>query len=316
MNTNEGVKFSVVIPNYNRESMACDAVNSVLSQTYPAYEIIVVDDGSSDGSVAELTTRFGDQINLIVQQNSGVSTARNAGVEAATGDYICYLDSDDLWWADKLELIARSVKQNPDASLLFHDFAKHDIRTSDVPYSITNTDIFPYIFEYSNSHRGDEWSFEGAKLVELLLRGYAFYPSAFVVKAAVHQQYRWDPGVLKSEDFNFVLKLSLRYKFIYIHQNLATIIVHGSNKSDDYLTKNRIVLETMKFVRDLYKHGMPKATFNEYIYPKYFRTGVSYIKKKHFMLGVGYVLRGLSDKSTYFKLVSKFRRSSPLNKPQ
>lgn len=309
------VKFSVVIPNYNREGMVCDAVESVINQTYPAFEIIVVDDGSSDGSVAVLKERFGDGIILVVQDNSGVSTARNSGVEASSGDYICYLDSDDLWRADKLELIARSIEKHPKASLFFHDFAKHDIRTNAAPYSTTNTDIFPYIFEYSNSNSDDDWSFSGPKLVELLLRGYAFYPSAFVIKSIVHQQYRWDPGVLKSEDFNFVLKLSLKYTFVYIHQNAATIRVHGSNKSDDYITKNRIVLQTMEFVRDLYKHGMPKETFNQYIYPKYYRTGIFYIKKNHLILGLRYMLTGLSSISTYKKLAVVFRRKLPLSKP-
>lgn len=308
MNLNMPVKYSVVIPNYNRQDMVCDAVESVLRQTYPAHEIIVVDDGSSDCSVRVLMEKFGQKITLIVQANAGVSTARNAGVEAATGDYICYLDSDDLWRDDKLELIARCIEKFPEAGLLFHNFAKHDIRTTEVPYSTTNTDIFPYIFSYSSAHEGDVWSLSGPKLVELLLRGYAFYPSAFVVKSTVHQNYRWDPGVLKSEDFNFVLKLALRYAFIYLHQNAATVRVHGSNKSDDYITKNRIVLQTMTFVRDLYRHGMPKAVFNEYIYPKYFRLGISYLKKKHFLLGLQYMLVGISNPSTYYKFVSRFKR--------
>lgn len=309
------LKFSVVIPNYNRQEMVCDAVESVLNQTYPAFEIIVVDDGSKDNSVAELKRKFDQKINLIVQQNAGVSTARNAGVEAATGDYICYLDSDDLWRNDKLEIIARCIQQNPNAGLVFHDFAKHDVRTSDAPYQTTNTDVFPYIFSYaSKAELPDTWLLSGSGLVELLLRGYAFYPSAFTIKANVHQQYRWDPGVLKSEDFNFVLKVSLKYSFVYVHENLATIRVHGDNKSDDYITKNRIVLQTMIFVRDLYRHGLPKSTFNEYIYPKYFRTGISYLKKGHFLLGLEYVLIGLSSISTYYKFTARFRRLLPQRK--
>lgn len=316
MSSNILIKFSVVIPNYNRQDMACDAVESVLRQTYPVHQIIVVDDGSSDDSVQVLTEKFGQKITLIAQTNSGVSTARNAGVEAATGDYICYLDSDDLWREDKLALIARSIEKFPDAGLIFHDFAKHDIRATEVPYSTTNTDIFPYIFSYSNINEDDMWSLSGSRLVELLLRGYAFYPSAFVVKALVHQQYRWDPGVLKSEDFNFVLKLALRYTFIYIHQNAATVRVHGSNKSDDYITKNRIVLQTMTFVRDLYRHGMPKAVFNDYIYPKYFRLGISYLKKKHYSLGLKYVFIGLSNLRTYHKLITKIKRKLPSHKPR
>ncbi len=302
------VKFSVVIPNYNREVMVCDAVDSVLSQTYPAYEIIVVDDGSTDDSLSQLKSRFGNKISLIEQKNSGVSTARNAGVEAARGDYICYLDSDDLWKSDKLELMAFCVEKNPEAGLIFHDFAKHDVRKSSEPYKATNTDIYPYIFDYVAERGGDIFHLYGPKLVELLLRGYAFYPSAFIIKAVVHQQYRWDPGVLKSEDFNFVLKISLKYAFTYLHVNATTVRVHGENKSDDYITKNRVFLTTSAFVRDIYKHDLPNSVFNEYIYTKYLRTGLSYLKKKHLLLGFQYLLIGLSSPHVYYKFYCRLKR--------
>lgn len=317
MSVCEPIKFSVVIPNYNRQEMVCDAVDSVLNQTYPAFEIIVIDDGSRDASVSQLQQRYGQKINLIAQANAGVATARNAGVEAATGDYICYLDSDDLWQSDKLALFAQCITKNPDAGLVFHDFAKHDVRNCDKPYELTNTDMFPYIFDYATQvGETNVWCLDGTKLVELLLRGYPFYPSAFAIKASLHHQYRWDPGVLKSEDFNFVLKISLKYPFFYIHKNLATVRVHGDNKSNDYITKNRIVLQTKILVRDLYKHGLSKSTFNNYIYPEYFTTGIDYIKKKHFLLGLEYVGIGLSNSSTYYKLLSKFKRLLPSGKPQ
>lgn len=306
--TDISVRFSVVIPNYNREVMVCDAVDSVLAQTYPAFEIIVVDDGSSDHSVKRLAERFGNKIVLIVQQNSGVSTARNAGVEAATGDYICYLDSDDLWRKDKLELMAYCIKINPEAGLVFHDFAKHDVRKSEEPYTTTNTDVYSYIFNYVEESDGDIYHLSGPKLVELLLRGYAFYPSAFVIKSTVHQQYRWDPGVLKSEDFNFVLKISLKYAFTYLHVNAATVRVHGDNKSDDYITKNRVFLTTSAFVRDIYRHNLPSSIFNEYIYTKYLRTGLSYLRKKHFLLGFQYLLIGLSSPHVYYKFYCRLMR--------
>lgn len=317
MSLGDPIRFSVVIPNYNRQEMVCDAVDSVLNQTYPAFEIIVVDDGSSDESVSQLQLRYGQKINLIAQINAGVATARNTGVEAATGDYICYLDSDDLWRSDKLALFACCIEQNPDAGLVFHDFAKHDVRSFDRPYETTNTDMFPYIFDYANKvGETNVWHLGGARLVELLLRGYPFYPSAFAVKAVLHHQYRWDPGVLKSEDFNFVLKISLKYTFFYIHENLATVRVHGDNKSNDYITKNKIVLQTKILVRDLYRHGLPKSTFNNYIYPEYFTTGIGYIKKKHFLLGFEYTFIGLSNSSTYLKLLSKIKRLLPLGKQQ
>lgn len=93
---------SVVIPAYNRAHCVAASVGSVLAQTYKDLEIIAVDDGSSDGTADVLET-FGERIRLLRQKNMGVSAARNRGVRAARGKWIAFLDSDDLWHAEKLD---------------------------------------------------------------------------------------------------------------------------------------------------------------------------------------------------------------------
>lgn len=82
--------------------MLKEAVNSVLAQSYHDYELIVVDDGSTDGTT-EVMTEFGDRVRVLRQENSGVSAARNAGIAASRGEWIAFLDSDDLWQPRKLE---------------------------------------------------------------------------------------------------------------------------------------------------------------------------------------------------------------------
>lgn len=94
---------SVVIPTYNRSRSVINAINSVLVQTREAAEIIVVDDGSSDGTEAILRDYFGSGIRLVRQENKGVSAARNAGIKNAKHELIAFLDSDDLWTPEKLE---------------------------------------------------------------------------------------------------------------------------------------------------------------------------------------------------------------------
>lgn len=95
--------LSVVIPTYNRKAVTCRAVDSVLSQSLAPDEVIVVDDGSTDGTGAVLEERFGDRIIYVRQKNQGVSAARNTGIERASGDLIAFLDSDDVWAEQKLE---------------------------------------------------------------------------------------------------------------------------------------------------------------------------------------------------------------------
>jgi hypothetical protein len=105
-------KVSVVIPTYNRAMCIGDAVESVLAQTYRDFEVVVVDDGSTDDTAAALA-KFGDKIRVIRQKNGGVSRARNAGIEAARGEWVALLDSDDVWLPEKLAIQMQGVAAHP-----------------------------------------------------------------------------------------------------------------------------------------------------------------------------------------------------------
>ena len=106
------MNVSVIIPVYNRVHLLGRALQSVLAQTAPAQEIIVVDDGSNDGTTAMVGARF-PQIHYIWQHNQGVSSARNRGIEAARGDWLAFLDSDDEWLPQKLNNQTRMLAANP-----------------------------------------------------------------------------------------------------------------------------------------------------------------------------------------------------------
>jgi glycosyltransferase involved in cell wall biosynthesis len=105
--------ISAVIPAYNAEEHIARAIQSVLAQTRPVDEIIVVDDGSTDNT-AEVVRSFGDEVKLIRQANAGVSAARNAGIKFATGDWIAFLDADDEWLPDKIERQVQLLDRNSD----------------------------------------------------------------------------------------------------------------------------------------------------------------------------------------------------------
>ena len=99
---------SVVVPNFNGASYIKDSLNSVFSQDYANIEVIVVDDGSTDDSIKILKS-YGSKIKLITQSNKGSSTARNAGINLAKGEYIALLDSDDIWAENKLSIQVRML---------------------------------------------------------------------------------------------------------------------------------------------------------------------------------------------------------------
>jgi glycosyltransferase involved in cell wall biosynthesis len=108
--------ISVIIPTYNRWPMLREAVDSVLAQTYRNFELIVVDDGSTDGSAARLA-RITEPIRVISQNHRGVAAARNAGARAAQGRYLAFLDSDDLWRPQKLAAQLAFMSTRPDIAV-------------------------------------------------------------------------------------------------------------------------------------------------------------------------------------------------------
>ena len=113
-------KFSVIIPLYNKEAYVRKSLESVAAQTYKDFECIVVDDGSTDNSLAieYIDDRWiDDRLTIISQPNSGVAAARNNGVKASCGEYVCFLDADDWWEPTWLEEMDRLITEYPDAGL-------------------------------------------------------------------------------------------------------------------------------------------------------------------------------------------------------
>jgi len=113
------MRISVVLPVYNRATYVGEAIASVLAQTLPPDELIVIDDGSTDESLAVVEGFARPGLHVIRQENAGIGAARNRGLAAATGELIAFIDSDDLWERDKLELQVDALRERDDVQLVF-----------------------------------------------------------------------------------------------------------------------------------------------------------------------------------------------------
>ncbi|MEE9614146.1 MAG: glycosyltransferase family A protein, partial [Thermodesulfobacteriota bacterium] len=112
---------SVVVPVYNRPEYVREALTSVFGQTFKDYEVIVVDDGSTEDTKGALG-EYLQGVNYFYKKNGGAASARNYGIEKSTGEYVAFLDSDDLWEEDKLDVQVEFLSRNPDVGLVCSDY--------------------------------------------------------------------------------------------------------------------------------------------------------------------------------------------------
>jgi len=149
------MKVSIITPCYNAQEFISETISSVLAQTYKNFELIIVDDGSSDSSVEIIKSFNDDRIKLIERVNSGKpSIPRNAGIKASTGDIICFLDADDFYCADRLQKVMDLFIRFPAIDYVFHDHSYTDEKlnitnASHVHSSISNVDFTTLMQEIS-----------------------------------------------------------------------------------------------------------------------------------------------------------------------
>lgn len=147
---------TALICNYNYGRFLADAINSALDQTWANLEVIVVDDGSTDNS-REVLQRYTDKIRVILKENGGQASAFNAGVAVATGDIICFLDSDDMWCSNKIESVVEKFFE-AEWGLVCHDYSHIDLNglplSADIEKSISKAPLLSgSVFDYVvNNH--------------------------------------------------------------------------------------------------------------------------------------------------------------------
>jgi len=201
-------EVSIVIPNFNRGRYLTACIESVLAQSFAKREIIVIDDGSSDFS-REVLYRYHDKITLIEQEHCGAAAARNAGIAAAGGDYIAFLNSDDLINPNRIELQYKALRSNPEAGLVFCDL--NFIDAEDNPIG----DVY--------SH--DDFSQE-TFYASMLERNYIGSCSAVMVRQSVLEQTGlFDEDLDRKEEYDLWLRILSIADAEYVPQPLVTVRV-------------------------------------------------------------------------------------------
>jgi glycosyltransferase involved in cell wall biosynthesis len=212
--TPQGSGISVVIPAYNRRAHVSHAIESVLSQTVPVGEIIVVDDGSSDGTGEATRSRFGSRVEVIVQENGGVSSARNTGIRAAQGEWIAFLDSDDVWFPTKTE---RQLQ------VLNRMGAGFGVCFTDNRFG-GNPNMNRTSFEEAGfKPTAAEGDFDRPTRRLLSAREPFFTSSLLVLRRLLLDLGGFDQSLIVGEDADIVFRLSLCTRFCYVSDVLVEV---------------------------------------------------------------------------------------------
>ena len=214
------MSFSIIIPLYNKALHIERAINSILNQKLKDFEIIIVNDGSTDNGEAIVKNKFGNDVNLITQKNQGVSAARNRGIEEAKNEYIAFLDADDEWLPDYLITIKFMIEKFPNCGA--YATAIKTIRPN-------NT------FHYPNLDKLQPQPWVGIlpNFFELFQDGLVFYPSSVVIPKKIIKTVGGFPiGVKLSEDMVCWTKIAILFPIAFTTERMVIYHQEATNRSN------------------------------------------------------------------------------------
>ena len=208
------MKVSTVIPTYNRRTQVLGAIASVLRQTVPVDEIIVVDDGSTDGTPECIRDRFGSSVKVVQQKNAGAAAARNRGIREAQGEWIAFLDSDDVWLPTKIErqtdILARFGDQ---VGLCFTDC----VFTGDPALTLSVFGVTGFTGQPATGLLEEPARHIVARRDPLWLQ------SVMARRSLLMEIDGFDETLLLGEDTDLFLRLSFKAKFCYVGEALVQV---------------------------------------------------------------------------------------------
>jgi len=257
-------RFAVIVPAWNAAGTLARALDSALAQTWPAHEIIVVDDGSTDGTV-EVAARYGQRIRLISQTNSGVSAARNAGAAVAVAEWLCFLDADDWYYPERLATYAAFIRDDGRLDFLTGDFDYVDVDGMHLRRSMESTSAGRALLATVRDGRA---VMEGALLGEFIAAHFGDTHTLTVPRTSFHALGGYPTGFTVCEDVNFLIRLCARSRRVgVVCTPLAAYCIHerSATRSDPLRAQHQTVAALQQLEPQLrgapahVRHGLAQA---------------------------------------------------------
>lgn len=212
--------FSIVIPLYNKEQWIADTLRSVLSQSYSDFEVVIVDDSSSDNSVSIVKSFNDPRIRIMTQENAGVATARNHGIEEAQREFIALIDADDQWEPDYLQTIYDLIKKYPECDVFASTYKFKD-QDGNITYPKINN---MHIAEHGDGIIENYFEIFCSSTPPICSSAITFRKSAFKSTGG------FPIGVRLGEDLITWAKLACQYKIAYVRKPLVTYVFESQDK--------------------------------------------------------------------------------------
>lgn len=253
---------SIIIPNYNHAKYVGDAILSILRQTYSNYEIIVVDDGSTDNS-REVIAEFQDQVRYIWQENQGLSAARNTGIQAARGQLIGLLDADDMFEADFLSVMVAALENCPEAAAAYSGYRFIDENNLPLPQK-------------------EARNIPPDNLYQVLIYGNFMVPENMLVQKRCYEEVGlFDITLCACEDWDMWLRIASHYIVIGVPMLLTRHrILAGSMSSDPLRMFTNSISVLNKTFEISYPEVRPTNITEAQAYSRvYLSTAITYLNK-------------------------------------
>lgn len=261
--------FSIVIPLYNKEKYIAETLNSVLNQSFNKFEVIIVNDGSTDNSARVVEGYNDNRIRLIEQKNSGVSAARNKGIKEARYDWIAFLDADDKWEQNFLVEINNAISKFPNRSIFSVKFIK--VRESEsndsLPIFISGEELYGEINLYKSL----------AKFGRLPINS----SSAVIRKKHLDEFGYFPEGRKNYEDHDLWLRLCIKEPIVFINKKLSFIITFDNESASKGIFLSKDFISFIHTFINVENQLSPK---DKYYFKKYYNKFVliNYLSKKKF----------------------------------